>query len=292
MIFQKFSGLYVCTGTGLSFGTFIIYSLQIRVIIVIQNRTNPLFTCDKNTLRHHDSTYCTISDVKDVDPDVLQGVFNFIDTNTQVPEQIDIPEDVKQDFRELSTGTMSAEIDEMGSLRALNKVSFGIREQCKLITDLSYQMDDVGCGEIILEHLTDLYKHMYDKCRKDALVVPLRKDHLKFTVLGGRKRKRGLFRGRRIVPLYPTKTAKARQAKQSRFGRKANSRVTETSIEQMLSPEGSDADDNETPMQVSDEGEDIVPFIDLASYRGQDEIREKVLTTPGVLQWLHIYSEV
>ena len=153
-----------------------------------------MFTCDENTLRCHDSTYCTIGDVKDVDPDVLQGVLNFTDTNTQVVEQIDVPEDVKQDFGALSTGTMGAEvIDEMGSLRALNKVSFGIQEQCKLITDLSYQMDDVGCGEIILEHLTDLYKHMYDKCCKDAFVVPLRKDHLKFTVLGGRKRKRGLF---------------------------------------------------------------------------------------------------
>ena len=252
-----------------------------------------MFTCDENTLRHHDSTYCTIGDVKDVDPDVLQGVLNFIDTNTQVAEQIDMPEDVKQDFGALSTGTMGAEvIDEMGSLRALNKVSFGIREQCKLITDLSYQMDDVGCGEIILEHLTDLYKHMYDKCHKDALVVPLRKDHLKFTVLGGRKRKRGLFRGRRIVPLYPTKTAKARQAKQSHFSRKANSRVTETTIAQMLSPKGSDDNDNETPMQVSDEEGDVVPFVDLVLYRGQDEIQEKVLTTPGVLQWLRIHCQV
>ena len=80
------------------------------------------------------------------------------------------------------------------------------------------------CGETVLGHLTDLYKHMYDACRKDGLVVPLQKDHLKFTVLGGQKRKKkGLFHGRRIVPLYPTKTAKARQARHSHFGRKNNS---------------------------------------------------------------------
>ena len=133
-------------------------------------------------------------------------------------------------------------------------------------------MDDVSCGETILEHLTDLYKHMYDRCRKDACVVPLCKDHLKFTVLGGRKRKRGLFRGRRIVPLYPMKTAKACQAKQSHFGRKANSRVTETTIAEMMSPKGSDDNDNETPMEVLGEDGDVVPFVDLASYRGQDEI--------------------
>ena len=249
-----------------------------------------MFTCDEKTLRRHDSTYCTISDVKDVDPDVLQGVLNFIETNTQVEGQIDVPEDVKQDMGVLSTGTEV--IDEMRSLRALNKVSFGIREQCKLITDLSYQMDDVTCGETILENLTDLYKHMYDRCRKDACVVPLREDHLKFTVLGGRKRKRGLFRGRRIVPLYPTKTAKARQAKQSRFGRKANSCVTETTIAEMMGQKGSDDNDNETPMEVSDEDGDVVPFVDLASYKGQDEIREKVLTTPGVLEWLCIHCQV
>ena len=85
-------------------------------------------------------------------------------------------------------------------------------------------MDDFGCGETVLGHLTDLYKHMYDTCRKDGLVMPLWKDHLKFTVLGGQKRKKkGLFHGRRIVPLYPTKTAKERQARHSHFGRKSNS---------------------------------------------------------------------
>ena len=88
---------------------------------------NPLFTCDENTLHCHDSTYCTIGDVKDVDPDVLQGVLNFIDMNTQVVKQVDVPEDVKQDLGVLSTGTLGTEvIDEMGSLQALNKVSFGI----------------------------------------------------------------------------------------------------------------------------------------------------------------------
>ena len=105
------------------------------------------------------------------------------------------------------------------------------------------------CGETVLGHLTDLYKHMYDACRKDGLVVPLQKDHLKFTVLGGLKRKKkGLFHGRRIVPLYPTKTAKAQQARHSRLGRKSNSRVTKTTIKEMLGAKGSDDDDNETPM--------------------------------------------
>ena len=106
------------------------------------------------------------------------------------------------------TSTSTCDVkDEFGTLRALNKVLFGIWEQCKLITDLSYQMDDVACGETVLSHLTDLFMQMYDTCRKDSLVVPLRKDHLKFTVLGGQRKKKGFYRGRRIVPLFLIKTA-------------------------------------------------------------------------------------
>ena len=37
-----------------------------------------------------------MGDVKDLDPDVVQGVLNFIDTNTQVPETLEVPEDVKE----------------------------------------------------------------------------------------------------------------------------------------------------------------------------------------------------
>ena len=203
-------------------------------------------------------------------------------------------EDVKQDLRMSTTDIPGTDVkDEIGTLRALNKVSFGIREQCKLIADLSYQMDDVVCGQTVLGHLTDLYKHMYNTCRKDGLVGPLQKDHLKFTVLCGQKRKKkGLFHGRRIVPLYPTKTAKARQARHSRFRRKSNSWVTKTTIKEMLGAKGSDDDDNETLMEVSDGDEDVVPFVDLASYRCQDELREKVLTTPGLLQYQHTNCQV
>ena len=72
-------------------------------------------------------TYTSLGDMKDVDPEVIQGVFNFIDTNTQVPEQVEVPDDVKKDFDMSSTPTMDTDgKDEFGTLRALNKVSFGI----------------------------------------------------------------------------------------------------------------------------------------------------------------------
>ena len=154
-------------------------------------------------------------------------------------------------------------------------------------------MDDVGCGETVFGHLTDLYKNMYDACRKDGLVVPLWKDHLRFTILGGQKRKKkGLFCGRRIVPLYPMKTAKAWQARYSCFGRKSNSFVTETTIKEMLGAKGIYNNDNETPTEVSDGDKGVVPFVDLTLYRCQDELREKVLTTPGLLQWQHTNCQV
>ena len=110
-------------------------------------------------MHHHDSTYTTIGNIKNVEPDLLQDVLSFIEMNTQIPQKIDVPEDMKQDLGMCPTDIPGTDVkDEIGTLRALNKVSFGIREQCKLIADLTYQMDDVVCGETVLGHLTELYK--------------------------------------------------------------------------------------------------------------------------------------
>ena len=234
-----------------------------------------------------------MGDVKDLDPDVVQGVLNFIDTNTQLPETLEVLEDVKvgMGVGPSDTGTENVP-DKLGSLRLLNKVSFGIRDQCKLITDLSYQMDDVTCGKGILGQLMELYRSMYNTCRKDSVILPLRKDHLKFRVLCGQRRKKGVFRGRRIAPLYPNRTVKSHQVKMSRFGRKSNSQVTEMTITDMLAGKDGNDNDNETPMEVSENEDDVVPFMDLASYKGQDQMWEKVLTTPGLLQWKYSTFQV
>ena len=88
---------------------------------------NPLFNCDEKTLCRHDSTYTTIGDVKDVDPELLQGVLNFIEMNTQIPEKTDILEDMKQDLGKSTTDIPGTDVkDEIGTLRALDKVSFRI----------------------------------------------------------------------------------------------------------------------------------------------------------------------
>ena len=260
-----------------------------------------MFTCDEETLRRHDKNYSNIGNTKDVDPDVLHGVLNFIETNTQVPDEIEVPPEVKESMDITSTDLPEIK-DELTPLRQLNSVTFGIREQCKLITDLTYDLDDHLYGDEVLQKLTSVFKEMYTVCRKDSPVVPLRKDQLKFTVLGGqnrRRRRKGYFCRRRIVPLFPSKTQKSRQAKQSRFGRKTSSAVTDTTIHMMLNPEAigdSDDDGNDsespTPMEISDTEDNIAPFIDLASYKGQDEIKQKVLTTPGLLLREQIHLKV
>ena len=60
----------------------------------------------------------------------------------------------------------------------------------------------------------------------------------------------------------------------------------------MLNPEAEESDDSPTPMDVSDDEENIAPFIDLASYRTQDQVKQKVLTTPGLLLRQQIYIKV
>ena len=39
-------------------------------------------------------------------------------------------------------------------VRELNRVGRGIREQCKLITDLTYELESLDCGQYVLEELT------------------------------------------------------------------------------------------------------------------------------------------
>ena len=90
---------------------------QKQSCLVIFFRMNPLFNCDEVTLCCHDKTYNSIGDVKDVGPKVLQGVLNFINTNTKVPDNIEVPEDVKQDIGIMGTDTSGTDIkDEIGTL--------------------------------------------------------------------------------------------------------------------------------------------------------------------------------
>ena len=41
-------------------------------------------------------------------------------------------------------------------VRELNRVGCGIRKQCKLITDLMYELESLDCGQYVLEELMGL----------------------------------------------------------------------------------------------------------------------------------------
>ena len=125
---------------------------------------------------------------------------NFIDSNTQVPEGIVLSKEVKDDLQ-MSTPDVPESKDDLTPLRQLSSVTFGIREQCKLITDLTYQMDSPAYGHEILQKNYRFVQTDVQRVQERTLqFLPLRKDHLKFKVLSGVNRKKGLFRRRRIVP--------------------------------------------------------------------------------------------
>ena len=101
--------MYMCT--------YCINSSWKQLGCAVSFRTNPLFNCNEKTLHCHNSTYTTIGDVKDVDPKLLQGVLNIFDMNTQVPEKIEVLEDVKQDLGMTSTEITGTDVkDEIGTL--------------------------------------------------------------------------------------------------------------------------------------------------------------------------------
>ena len=94
-----------------------------------------------------------------------------------------------------------------------------MHKQCKLITDLTYELESLDCGQYVLEELMGLYQYLYRKGQEHRGLPHLRKEHLRHRPLFKSKHKRGFFRRQHIIPLYLTKSRKVRQAQASRFGR-------------------------------------------------------------------------
>ena len=235
-----------------------------------------MFTCDEEALRRHDGTFSNVSDAKDVEPEVLHSVLSFIDSNVQSGDvaSVEVPTDVK-DSLTTETTTSSADIISDATSNSdldLRRTGQGIREQCKMITDLSYQMDDADTGAKVLAQLCDVYKAFYAACQNESGLVPLRKDDLKFRTLSGKRRNKGFFQRRRIIPLYPSKNRRFRLQKTSRFGKRPCHSETTTS-------DDGTTNDVEMAMEPNQES----PFISLEAYKGQDVRHAKGLGTPGLL---------
>ena len=160
-----------------------------------------MFTCDEEVLQRHDSTFTDIGDTKDVNPEVLHSVRNFIEANWTDCNSVEVNEDVKESLTADTPMISSSDVpSNVEKLLQLKRIGDGIREQCKMITDLSYNMEDAQSGEVILSHLCDVYSYFYSQCQDHKGIVHIRKDHLKFKTLTGKRRNKGFFRRGRIVP--------------------------------------------------------------------------------------------
>ena len=56
----------------------------------------PMFTCDEEALHWHDSTFNGVGDTRDVNPEVLHSVLNFIETNWDDCALVEVNKDLKE----------------------------------------------------------------------------------------------------------------------------------------------------------------------------------------------------
>ena len=169
----------------------------------------PMFTCDEEALHRHDSTFIRVANTKDVNPVVLHSVLNFIEANWADCSSVEANGDLKESLTvDMVIGTGCEVPKSMNRLLQLKQIGDSIREQCKMTTDLSYNMEDTKSGEVVLSHLCNLYSYLYSNCQDHSAIVSVRKDHLKFKTLTGKRRNKGFFRRRRIVPLFPSRNRK------------------------------------------------------------------------------------
>ena len=243
----------------------------------------PMFTCDEEALHWQDSTFNRVADTKDVNPEVLHSVLNFIEANWADCSLVEVNGDLKESLTvDTAIGSGCEVPKSMKRLLQLKQIGDSIREQCKMITDLSYNMEDTKSGEVVLSHLCNLYSYLYSNCQDHSGIVSVRKDHLKFKTLTGKRRNKGFFRRRRNVPLFPSRN---RKPKTLRFGNRTeysgttSDEILTTTLEDWPATTTSDevvSHSSAVPMDKTDtdvetELKDISPFVSLEAYKGQDD---------------------
>ena len=203
------------------------------------------------------------SDGQQIDADTMKDVLNFVDATTDEGTEVaEVAPEMKEGLVvEVGTETEAKQGDPVVQMvRELNRVGRGICKQCKLITNLTYELESLDCGQYVLEELMGLYQYLYKNRQEHCGFPHLRKEHLRHRPLFKSKHKQGFFCQRCIVSLYPTKSQKVRQAQASRFGRQSGQ-------------EAKEVDSNEN-MEIVEEAEKLAeesPFIDLEAYKGQDD---------------------
>ena len=175
-------------------------------------------------MERRDPTYraSVESDSQQIDADTVRDVLNFVDaTMDEGIEVVQVAPEMTEGLAvEVGMETEATQGDLVVQMvRELNQVGHGIHKQCKLIMDLTYELESVDCGQYVVEELMGLFQYLY-KNRQEHLGLPhLCKEHLCHRPLFTSKHKLGFFRRRCTIPLYLTKSQKLRQAKALRFGR-------------------------------------------------------------------------
>ena len=126
----------------------------------------------------------------------MKDVLNFVDAKTDEGTEV---VEVAPEMKEGLAVEVGMEMEEkqgdpvVQMVRELNQVGHGIREQCKLITDLMYELESLDCGQYVLEELMGLYQYLYKNGQEHHGLPHLRKEHLCHRPLFKSKHKRGFF---------------------------------------------------------------------------------------------------
>ena len=94
----------------------------------------------------------------------MKDVLNFVDTTTDEGTEVaEVAAEMKEGLAVgVGTETEAKQGDPVVAMvRELNRVRRGIHEPCKLITDLTYELESLDCGQYVLEELTGLYQYLY-----------------------------------------------------------------------------------------------------------------------------------
>ena len=111
----------------------------------------------------------------------MKDVLNFVDATTdEGTEMAEVALEMKEGLAvEVCMETEVKQGDPVVQMvRELNRVGRGICEQCKLITDLTYELESLDCGQYVLEELTGLYQYMYKNGQEQRGLPHLYKEHV------------------------------------------------------------------------------------------------------------------
>ena len=136
------------------------------------------------------------SDGQQIDADTVKDVLIFVDATMDEGTEVgEVAPEMKEGLAvEVGTETEAKQGDPVVQMvRELNQVGHGICEQCKLIMDLTYELESLDCGQYVLEELMGLYQYLYKNGQEHRGLPHLCKEHLRHRLLFKSKHKQGFF---------------------------------------------------------------------------------------------------